>query len=620
MGIDTYKSIGDMGAKINPNGGEHAILERMKKAAEPFSRLKIQAKFFLSHMLVVLFLLLSVSIVLFGALRKIIRQNAEEFSSEFVRQEATIVDYRARDLENFSFSISNDPRFQRTVGGFDAALASEHPLLIQDILNTVNRHTALDEFIRGYGIVSRRHIYLLVDKEKSDFHLGTGEATGDADVDLILESLRRSGNKTGWFPHSSDKRRVYFARTIVDVDSFATLGIFIMKIDANYFQPAMRDNSLVDPEAVVFVEDEEGNLLFTNRQESKPDGSMTGYAAMATFSLTSQPIFHFSDNAFVVSGFVTRQKRWRLVSVIPLANLLRYEGAVRLAILAVCGISLLVSSLLAYGLASGITKNIKELERSMREIEKGNFSVNVTPHTLDEVGLLGLRFNIMANKISELVHTVYEERLAKQRMEFQALLAQINPHFLYNTLGSIKWLAHKKKQGKIEDMITALIELLRFSVNGKEFSLLKEELRYIDNYLNLQKHRFEDRFRVLYEVDDAVLDLRIPRFVLQPLVENALYHGVQLSRSDGLIRIRAFRSNAGKLILEVEDNGEGFKEEDILNADPPAGSRIGIKNVRERLRLHFGERGEIKFITSEGMGTTARIELPIIQEDWGIHV
>jgi sensor histidine kinase YesM len=189
----------------------------------------------------------------------------------------------------------------------------------------------------------------------------------------------------------------------------------------------------------------------------------------------------------------TMVKRWKVVCVLPLAYLLRHEGSTRIAVILVSLSSLLFSVALSLGLSSGITKNIKALERSMRSIETGDFNIRIEPHSLDEVGLLGLRFNLMANKIDELVNSVYRERLAKKEMEFKALQAQINPHFLYNTLGSIKWLARKNGGDSVETMISTLIKLLRFSVSIR-IHLGGGGARVRFHYLLLQKLRYEDRF------------------------------------------------------------------------------------------------------------------------------
>jgi len=585
-----------------------------------FFHLKIRTKFFLTHMAIIVLLLLCISIVLLGAQQKSIRMNAEEFSSELVRQAATIIEYRARDLENFTFSITNDARLHKAITAFDASFDRDQPGPVSDLLNIVNGYAALDKFVRGYGVVLLSGAYLVLDKERNDFHRGKGRMAEYPELEMIRESMRSSGDMTAWFRHPSDSRLVYFARRIVVVDSFTTLGFFIVKIDSDYFRATMQEDSMFLHGAEVLSQTPDGSILFSTLDERKLHERYIAYEARIGKAFRHDSRFHFSDSDFILSGFTTGIKGWRVISVVPMQNLLHYEYITRFAIGLVIGISLLVSSALSFGLSSRITADIKALEMSMREIEKGNFNIRMEPRSRDEIGALAVRFNIMAVKIDELINTVFNERLEKQRLEFQALLAQINPHFLYNTLGSIKWLAHKKGQTQLEDMTGMLIALLRYSLNDRGFALLREELDHIDNYLTLQKHRFEDRFSVSYEIAEDASDLTVPRFILQPLVENALFHGTRMSKGGDVITIRAFFSGSDILVLEVADDGPGFREEETMGTESQPGSRIGIKNIRERLRLHFGNSASLTFVSVEGHGTTAHVELPVRRDDLVVTV
>ena len=252
-------------------------------------------------------------------------------------------------------------------------------------------------------------------------------------------------------------------------------------------------------------------------------------------------------------------------------------------------------------------------------MEEGNLSVHIQPVSYDEVGMLALRFNYMVGKISDLIQDVSDERLRLQAKEFELLQTQINPHFLYNTLGSIKCIAQLNQQYDIEKMITCLIEILKtaLSMKGKNCHL-NEELSYVDNYIQLQKIRYANSFTVVYDIAEDTEDLCIVGFILQPLVENALLHGLELNKPDGCITIKSRIVNES-LMIWISDNGVGMTAETITavmtyheNTKKNL-NNIGIKNVEERIKYSFGEKYGLRFHSAPGKGTTVEIRLPVLQ-------
>ena len=580
-----------------------------------FSALRIRTKIFLAFIAVIFSSILLVSTVLMNTSKRIIETNAREFSRELVRQAAAIADWRAKDFEKFAFATTDDSTLKKKLRDFDASAKSERQVFAHNLIDGVNRQAALDQFIRSFAILSPSGKLFSWDKKNNVFHPDAVPSEIYPDLGGLYRSLKAAGEKTVWIGAGGDGGKVIFARRIIDSESFDDLGLFAAEIDAAYFDLAMQEDSPLR-EGTLIIADEAGRLLFSNGK-----GRTSSEGIAKAFSQASNAeVFVSEDESVMTFAIETMVKRWKVICVLPLAYLLRHEGSTRLAVILVSVAALLFAVVLSLGLSSGITKNIKALERSMRTIEKGDFNIRIEPHSLDEVGLLGLRFNIMANKIDELINTVYRERLAKKELEFKALQAQINPHFLYNTLGSIKWLAKKDGQDSVETMISTLIKLLRFSVSASEFTTLEEELRYVSNYLVLQKLRYEDRFSFEFRSDESASGLRVLRFVLQPLVENALYHGIELSKGSGLIRIGAER-RPDALLLTVEDNGIGFDEKEIerLLAEPkkeyPGLNSIGIKNVNDRIKLHFGEEFGLVFSARTGGGTVVKVRLPILSGD-----
>jgi len=577
------------------------------------SSLKIRTKILLSFLLVILFVVILVSSAMIQSSKSVITQNAMEFSEELIRQSATIIDWKAKDFEKFTFGSTDDARFKSLLDVFDAAGGVERSVLAHSLIDSVNRQAALNDYILSFAVLSRSGRMLSFDKKSSTFFLDRPPASGYPDMAKLHETLSAAGDKTAWRRAEGGEGPVLFARRIIDSVSFEDLGLFAAAIDPLYFDLSLREDSPLSA-ATLVIADEGGQVLFSNGKAGRDPGLAAGMLE----TLASQDSVQVTaDRNVMVSGIVTKVKNWKVACILPMAYLLRHADTTRYAVLLVSLTALLLAVILALGLSSGITMNIKALERSMRTIEKGDFSVRVEPHSLDEVGLLGLRFNIMADRIDELVNTVYRERMAKQQMEHQALIAQIRPHFLYNTLGSIKWLAKRNGQETIDTMVTALIGLLRFSVETAEDTTVEEEVRYVSNYLVLQKLRYEDRFSFETDVEEEVRGCRIPRFILQPLAENALLHGIEFSKYEGLIRVRAAR-RGDRLALEVGDNGIGMEEgrfTELLaetKKEHPGLNSIGIKNVNDRVRLSFGEPYGLSLAPSPGRGTVVRVELPLV--------
>ena len=263
--------------------------------------------------------------------------------------------------------------------------------------------------------------------------------------------------------------------------------------------------------------------------------------------------------------------------------------------------------------AGFVASPIRRLQRLMRRVENGVLTIRAPERGAYEIRELSKSFNAMIEKICSLMDEVIEEKDRLRKSEIRALQAQINPHFLYNTLDSIVWLAETGEKEEVVTMVTSLASLLRITISrGDPFVTVKEELNHAQNYLIIQKIRYGDRFDFSIQADEDLLHCRTVRIVLQPLIENAISHGIEPMEGAGHIRICVSREG-DRILMQVTDNGVGMEEEklrSILQADPEKASGIGVKNVNERIRLCCGEEYGLQFISRPGEGTTVRIWLP----------
>jgi two-component system sensor histidine kinase YesM len=254
--------------------------------------------------------------------------------------------------------------------------------------------------------------------------------------------------------------------------------------------------------------------------------------------------------------------------------------------------------------------------KKMKEVENGNLDISINVRRRDEIGQLGVSFNNMIYDIKYLISKLVEEERNKKEIELEALHAQINPHFLYNTLNTIKWMAKMQGARNISSTVTALIKLLRVSINlSNEKVTLEEEIEYVKNYVLIQKMRFNEQFEVNYNTDEDCLKCTIPKLILQPIVENSIIYG---SGEDGAHRLNiciSAQREGENLIIRIVDNGPGIEDEvlkRIFKAEKNVNkfSVVGLHNVNERIKHYYGEAYGITISTGIGKGTSVGINLP----------
>ena len=298
------------------------------------------------------------------------------------------------------------------------------------------------------------------------------------------------------------------------------------------------------------------------------------------------------------------------------------EGFVRWQILSIILIFSAVgfSVVAAWSLSKSIYAPIKKLHDVTTTITKNDLQALMTSDNVDEITELGLSFNIMIGKIKELLDSKIREQENLKKAELRALQAQINPHFLYNTLDTIIWMAESKKTDQVVEIVSALSNFFRISLSkGMDWITIGEEVERIRSYLTIQKMRYQDILDFKIEVDEDVRENTILKLILQPLVENALYHGIKNKRQGGMISVRAKWKGKDEILLEVEDDGIGFTPEKLaqLRADLNDDSDdiklengFGIGNVNNRIRLYYGKSYGVSIHSEYNSGTRVTLVIP----------
>lgn len=313
---------------------------------------------------------------------------------------------------------------------------------------------------------------------------------------------------------------------------------------------------------------------------------------------------------------------WKLVGITP-AKGISFSGVkTRLFIVFVILLILFLLVLINYYISSRITNPIHELENSVGELEDGNLEAEISIKGSYEIQHLGRSITSMAQQIQVLMKDIVAEHESKRKSEFDTLQSQINPHFLYNTLDIIVWMIENEQKSEAVKVVTALARFFRISLSrGKSIIRVSDELEHVRSYLMIQHMRFKNKFTYQIQADDDVLEMASLKLMLQPLVENAIYHGMEFMDGDGEILIRASKKG-DELLFSIEDNGLGMCPEqverlltDTSHVPSRRGSGIGVRNVNERIRLYFGEDYGLEIDSEPDEGTRIYIHLPVVFYD-----
>lgn len=315
-----------------------------------------------------------------------------------------------------------------------------------------------------------------------------------------------------------------------------------------------------------------------------------------------------------------KQVGWRVVGVSYIGELLVSKQEIIIPLIILTLLALVVAFLISKRIVSQTAKPIRELTEHMQEIELGKLGVEIdTQSDTEEIQCLTASFKEMVYKIEGLIEQVEDNQKKLRKSELKVLQSQINPHFLYNSLDTIIWLGEREECEKVVQMTAALARYFRLSLSkGKEVITIYEEVEHVKHYLQIQKIRYASKLAYTIEVSPDIFDEMIVKIVLQPLVENALYHGIKDLEEGGYIRVLGFREG-NNIILEVYDNGKGMSHEQIKNIlKAPSSTSItkggvAIKNVHERIQVYFGQDYGLSYESEYGKWTKVRITIPVIE-------
>ncbi|MUG65109.1 HAMP domain-containing protein [Paenibacillus campinasensis] len=427
---------------------------------------------------------------------------------------------------------------------------------------------------------------------------------------LKERTLSAAGNTV--FSHSGDFRapnaHVTMARSLSYFSLQHPYGVLTFDIHDSEFYSLIRNESY---NKSVYIIDEKGELISTGDQEVNSSQLYDVYPIQDSLTAEAGAFDARIDGQEHFFTYRKLSNGWTTVITVPYDELLANTNQATKKIIWYSVATILIAVLLLYFTTKFMTKRIEVLLQQIRKVERGDFRLSIQPMGHDEIGQVSFAFNKMAATIQSLIHNVYEKEIARKESELNTLQAQINPHFLYNTLSSISSLAVKEGTMQVYQMVNHLAKYYRVSLNkGKRIILMEQEINLVKNYVAIQKIRFRDKLRVYYDLDEALFAKTTIKLILQPFIENAIHHAV--GDDSGINIIVRLRQEEEDIVLQVIDDGVGMTKEQLnraLNKTDP-GSGYGVKNVDDRVKLTYGEAYGISIFSRPGIGTAVTIRLP----------
>lgn len=396
-------------------------------------------------------------------------------------------------------------------------------------------------------------------------------------------------------------------------------GILLVDMNFSGIEQVIKNVNL-DKSGYLYLMDQNGEIIYHPKQQLL----YTGIEAEENLNLVD-----YEDGTYTTT--FEREQRlvtvktvgytgWKLVSVVPMETVIaQYSGTqTYIIIIAICLAFIFIQ--LSSFITKKITDPIYRLEKAVGRLEAGELNTEIQISGSEEIRHLGNSIQAMVDQLRQLMNDVVTEQELKRKSELDALQTQINPHFLYNTLDSIVWMIENEKYEGAVTMVTSLARLFRISISkGKSIISVKEELAHAEYYMAIQTIRYKNKFTYTIEVDKMLENKATVKLILQPMIENAIIHGMEYMDEDdgGHINVRAYEKD-GQLIMEIEDNGCGMSNERMeeirsgANKAKTLGSGIGMGNVHERIKIYFGDAYGVTMYSEPDEGTLIRMNMPLV--------
>ena len=564
----------------------------ISKIRRKTSDLKLKYKLVLIYCLTGFIPVLIIFLVSLILMRGVLRENSTENINSYLYQATASLDGEIKIYDNLSSYIS-----------FNQSISQVLNYDYESVYNMYDQFvTVMDPLLSSlmyfHDEVNRVTIY--IDKDVVKHGTTLAPMSEVSDKEWCKEAL--SDNDSHWYV-DMDKKQVFSVSRLVLLNRLGIDGVLFINVDYDKAFEAFSQTILND--YGLFITDKNGNLIY---ELSQYDQSNKNYEL--TFDEFKEVVAGHSDKYKIITqdSAATGWKIWfykpdsfMISSTTPIIWIGTISIIVCVAAAVVC----------TAATSRFVTRRIVKIQKCMKEVENGNLNVNVPVDGNDEISDLTRGFDAMVLRLDMLINEVYDSRLKEKEYEMKALQAQINPHFLYNTLSLINWKAIEADAVDISKITLALSSFYRTSLNkGKNVMSIKDEIDNMRSYLTIQQMMHDGDFDAVVDIEDGILHYNTLNLILQPLIENAIDHGIDLNTGvRGVITITG-RGTEDEIILTVEDNGVGMTKEQADKIITKDSKGYGVRNVNERIKLYYGEQYELKIESEIGKGTKVIVHFP----------
>ncbi|MDF2987197.1 MAG: integral rane sensor signal transduction histidine kinase [Eubacterium sp.] len=448
-----------------------------------------------------------------------------------------------------------------------------------------------------------------------------------AGADEIKRMTKEADGRYVWYTDDVAKKEykglVVLSRGIKDLGTFNdTIGSLFLRVDSNYLY-SLYSNANLGKGSKVYLLDSKYMVVLS--------GNKSDVGEKFTYS-TSQSIDRIYkagkdhgtikdvEGGYLAAFSVVPESGWTVVALIPNKYMNSLSNEIKHMVVQVVLICILIAMVIFLVVYRSITFPLWELISSMRELKKGNLKTRkLMDDSKDEVAEVTASYNHMIDELNQHIENIKSKEKQRALAEFRALQAQINPHFIANTLNNVAWMAKMQKADNIESVVTSMIKLLNSSMGrGPDIITIEDEIENIKSYINIQEYKYIKKISVNIDFDTEIMDCKILKFILQPIVENAMIHGLGPKQGQGFITIKGYADGEDISVI-VEDNGVGMTESEIetlLKGEDTASkerfSSIGLNNVNERIKLAYGEKYGLHIKSQKNVFTSVEIRIPIV--------
>jgi two-component system sensor histidine kinase YesM len=517
-------------------------------------------------------------------------------------------------IEKMSYRISTDEQLQshlHVVATAESAYMRYRALV--DWLDLLTNYGAFDKYILS------THLY---DTNNQEYSRGVNiRSTSPERIEEIIRLAKAENGGVSWiYPNQLDSALtiVREVRGIQNSNFLEHLGTIAIRVDMKGLQADYARGLSSSGARFLIVDNNGRDIIYPEDTADSVKETLLSINGSQGYKTVE-----IEDSRYFMTYIPSNYLRWLYITYIPYNNIFLAISAVKNTVWIMYVVLTLLAILAAIRFSRGITRPIESLNTKMKKVQFGDFDYELDQSEfmlhMDESGQLHRNFRIMVGRINELIRENYLKQLTIKESEFKALQAQINPHFLYNTLESINWLAKMDGQQQISKMVESLGFLFRSSINLKAPLIsLKDELEIVRNYITIQAIRFEERLDFVIDVPVDFSDCLVPKLSLQPIVENSINYGLEHMLETCTIQIIAKLEDT-KLHVIVCDNGPGMDPEQLMKLRSgelkSRGSGLGLRNIDERIKLLFGEAYGLTVDSVPGEGTEVTLILPMKTED-----